>query len=147
MDDTDWHSASALLRLSAQLVDGIQDGMARRGFTDVRPVHGFLFATVSSGPTTATDIATQLQVTKQAAAQLISYLIERGYLTKETSDIDRRIQLIDLTTRGRACTQAARASAEDCVEVWREQLSRKNFDALVTSLGILAGPGRLRPSW
>ena len=146
MDDTDWHSASALLRLSAQLVDGIQDGMARRGFTDVRPVHGFLFATVS-GPTTATDIATQLQVTKQAAAQLISYLTERGYLTKETSDVDRRIQLIDLTPRGHACTRAAQESAEACVEAWRKQLSRKNFDALVTSLGVLAGPGRLRPSW
>jgi DNA-binding MarR family transcriptional regulator len=147
MDDTDWHSASALLRLSAQLVDGIQDGMARRGFTDVRPVHGFLFATVSSGPTTATDIATQLQVTKQAAAQLISYLIERGYLTKETSDVDRRIQLIDLTPRGHACTQAAQESAEDCVEAWRKQLPRKHFDALVSSLDVLAGPGRLRPSW
>ncbi|HEY9311689.1 MarR family winged helix-turn-helix transcriptional regulator [Williamsia sp.] len=147
MDDTDWHSASALLRLSAQLVDGIQDGMVRRGFTDVRPVHGFLFATVSAGPTTATEIASQLQVTKQAAAQLISYLIERGYLTKEASALDRRIQLIDLTPRGHGCTRAAQQSAEECVGAWREQLSRKNFDALVASLDVLAGPGRLRPSW
>jgi len=147
MTDTDWQSASALLRLSAQLVDGIQDGMVRRGFTDVRPVHGFLFAAASSGPTTATDIAEQLQVTKQAAAQLISYLIERGYLTKEPSDADRRIQLISLTPRGQACTQAAQESAEECVDSWHGQLPRKDFDAFVRSLNTLAGPGRLRPSW
>lgn len=147
MTDNDWNSAAALLRLSAQLVDGIQDGMAKRGFTDVRPVHGFLFAAASSGPTSATDIAETLQVTKQAAAQLIAYLTERGYLTKEASPLDRRIQLISLTPRGHACTQAAQESAEECVDSWHEQLPRKDFDTFVRSLNVLAGPGRLRPSW
>lgn len=147
MNDNDWQTASNLLRVSAQLVDGIAAGMDERGFIDVRPVHGFLFAALSPGPATATELAARLQVTKQAAAQLISYLVDRGYLTREPDPQDRRAQLVALTDRGHACTIAARESAESYVGTWRDQLSQSDFEALVRSLGRIAVPGPLRPGW
>lgn len=136
-----------LLRVSAQLVEGISEGLAERGFTDVRPVHGFVFAALAPRPVTASELAAELQVTKQAAAQLISYLLERGYVTREPDPRDRRAQLIALTDRGHACTVAAQESAEAYVGRWRDQLSPNEFDALVDSLNRIALPGRLRPSW
>lgn len=147
MNDRDWQTASTLLRVSAQLVEGISEGMVERGFVDVRPVHGFVFAALSPRPATASELAAELQVTKQAAAQLISYLVDRGYLTREPDPRDRRAQLIALTERGRACTVAAQESAEAYVGGWRDQLSRTEFDALVRSLSRIALPGRLRLSW
>jgi DNA-binding MarR family transcriptional regulator len=147
MTETDWTTATAILRLSAQLVDGISAGMAERGFSDVRPVHGFLFAELSAGPATATELAAALEITKQAAAQLIAYLTDRGYLRKEPDPDDRRAQLVALTPRGQACTVAARESAEQCVQHWRKKLSAKEFRSLMAMLDTIAVPGRLKPSW
>jgi len=75
--------AAAVLRVASQLVDGIQQGLARRGFDDVRPVHGFAFARISGARVTTSELAAHLGVTKQAAAQLVDHLVEHGYLRRE----------------------------------------------------------------
>jgi DNA-binding MarR family transcriptional regulator len=147
MKDNDWQIATSVLRLSTQLVDGIQAGMAERGFADVRPVHGFVFSALSPGPATASGIAAKLEITKQAAAQQISYLVDRGYLVREVDPSDGRAQLVSMTERGRLATVAARESAEAHVETWRQQLSTAEFDALANTLDTLGTPGRLRPNW
>ncbi|MEJ7636392.1 hypothetical protein [Aeromicrobium sp.] len=42
-----WQTAAGVLRLSGQLVEGIQEGLARRGFLDVRPAQGFAFVRIA----------------------------------------------------------------------------------------------------
>jgi DNA-binding MarR family transcriptional regulator len=143
---TDWQTAAATLRLSGQLVDGIQEGLAARGFTDIRPAHGFVFAALSTDMTTS-GLAVALDITKQAAAQLVDTLVERGYLSRQPDPRDRRAQLLVLTERGRACTQAAEQAASDVVNGWHDQVSKADFAAFTHSLHALAKPGRLRPSW
>ncbi|WP_207838505.1 MarR family winged helix-turn-helix transcriptional regulator [Williamsia soli] len=147
MNDNDWQTATSVLRLSTQLVDGIQAGMAERGFADVRPVHGFVFSALAQGTTTASGLATQLQITKQAAAQLVSHLVEHGYVIREVDPSDGRAQLVTLTQRGVSATAAARESAEQYVNTWRHQLSAAEFNALADALNTLGTPGRLRPNW
>jgi DNA-binding MarR family transcriptional regulator len=147
VNDDDWQTATSVLRLSTQLVDGIQAGMAERGFADIRPVHGFVFTALAQGPATASTLAGQLEITKQAAAQLISYLVERGYLVREMDPSDGRAQLVSLTTRGRSATSAARESAEQHVGTWRDKLSGAEFDSLTSAVNTLGTPGRLRPNW
>ncbi len=144
---SEWESATALLRLSAQLVDGIQAGTDAAGFADVRPVHGFVFALVSAGPTTAGAVAEHLGVTKQAAAQLVGHLEERGYLARLPDPDDRRALRLVLTTKGIACTQAAQAAAGAVVATWRARLRPSDVGAFDVALATLAEPGRLRPSW
>lgn len=147
MNDDDWLTATNVLRLSTQLVDGIQDGMAERGFADVRPIHGFVFAVLSRQPVTASMLAIELDITKQAAAQLISHLVGCGYLQRTADPSDGRAQLVSLTERGRSATHAARKAAESYVDTWREQLPVDDLDAFVATLGTLSTPGRLRPNW
>ncbi len=144
---TDWQTATDTLRLAAQLVDGIQAGLAKRGFTDVRPVHGFAFAALSSGDTTTARLAGALGITKQAAAQLVDHLASHGYLTRRPDPCDGRAQLLVLTDRGHACTAAAEQSAADAVGGWRTSLPAPVFAAFTQALGTLAEPGRLRPAW
>ena len=75
MDDTDGLGVAMLvLRLATQVVEGIQDGLAERGFVDVRPAHGFAFVRISTGDATVLDVAEHLGVTKQAASQLVEQL-------------------------------------------------------------------------
>lgn len=147
MAQSDWQTAAATLRVAAQLVDGVQAGLARRGFDDVRPVHGFTFAAVTSGDTTTAGLAAALSITKQAAAQLVDHLVARGYLTRLPDPRDGRAQLLVLTARGRACTAAAELAAGEVVADWRGQLPANTFAAFARAVGTVAKPGRLRPSW
>jgi DNA-binding MarR family transcriptional regulator len=143
---TDWQTAAATLRLARQLVDGIQEGLAARGFTDVRPAHGYVFAALSTDMTTA-GLAVALGITKQAAAQLVDTLVERGYLSRQPDPRDGRAQLIVLTERGHACTQAAEQAASDVVNGWHNQVSKADFAGFTHALHAIAKPGRLRPTW
>lgn len=146
METTDWQTAAATLRLAAQLVDGIQEGLAARGFTDIRPAHGYVFAALSTGMTTA-GLAAELGITKQAAAQLVDTLVERGYLRRQPDPRDGRAQLLVLTQRGHACTNAAEQAAGDVVNSWHHQVSRTDFARFTHALHAIAKPGPLRPPW
>lgn len=146
MKKDDWQTAAAVLRLSSQLSDGIQQGMARRGFDDVRPAHGFAFVRVSSGDATTADVAAHLGITKQAASQLVEHLVKLGYVTREADPRDARARLLVLTERGRACTRAAEESAAETVDGWR-RLDPAQFRALQGALDAIVAPGRLRPAW
>lgn len=140
-------TATAVLRVASQLIDGIQAGMVRRGYDDVRPVHGFAFARISGGRTTVTDLAAHLGVTKQAAAQLVDHLVAHGYVQRERDPSDGRVRLLVLTGRGRACTAAADQAAGEVVSAWRAQLSAEQFEQLHHGLSLIAAPGHLRPTW
>lgn len=147
MNGGDAATAAALLRVSSQLVEGIQQGLARRGFADVRPAHGFAFARISGTRATTADLAAHLGVTKQAAAQLVGHLVDLGYLRREADPHDGRAKLLTLTERGRACTLAAEQAAADVVGQWRDALSAAQFAQLEQALLRIAVPGRLRPAW
>ena len=143
---TDWQTAAATLRLAGQLVDGIQEGLAARGFTDIRPAHGYVFAALSTDMTTA-GLAVALGITKQGAAQLVDTLVERGYLRRQPDPRDGRAQLIVLTERGHACTQAAEQAASDVVKGWHDQIATADFVRFTDALHTIAKPGPLRPPW
>jgi DNA-binding MarR family transcriptional regulator len=143
----DWVTATAVLRVTSQLIDDAQEEMAARGFGDVRPSHGFVFAALSGRPLSTSGLAAALSISKQAAAQLADHLVERGYLERRPDPADARSRLLVLTDRGVACTRAAELAHAHVIARWREQLGQKAFDALATGLRAVATPGRLRPSW
>ncbi|MEH3076710.1 MAG: MarR family winged helix-turn-helix transcriptional regulator [Quadrisphaera sp.] len=128
-------------------MDGIQAGMRQRGFDDVRPVHGYAFARLSAPPSTTADLALHLGVTKQAAAQLVDHLVDRGYVRREPDPRDARARLLVLTERGRACTAAAEQASADVIDHWRDQLSAQDLSHLQRVLLRIATPGPLRPAW
>jgi DNA-binding MarR family transcriptional regulator len=143
----EWATAVGALRLANQLVEGIQEGLAHRGFTDVRPAHGFAFVRISAGDATTADVAEHLGITKQAAGQLVAYLVDHGYVVRRPDPGDARARLLALTDRGRACTDAAEAAAVETVGQWRSQLRPAEFAGLQATLETITAPGRLRPSW
>lgn len=147
MQPDSWRTATAVLRLASQLVDGVQDGLVRRGFDDVRPAHGFAFVRISGGDATTAAVAEHLEITKQAASQLVDYLVQRGYVTREDDPRDARARLLVLTDRGRACTAAAEAAASETVERWSRQLEPAQYEVLQAALNTIVMPGRLRPAW
>lgn len=142
-----WSTATAVLRLAAQLVESVQQGVADAGFDDIRPVHGFAFARLSQAPATTTQLAEHLGITKQATSELVEYLVDRDYLTRVPDPTDRRARLLVLTRRGHDCTRAAQAAAERAVDSWGQRLTPRQVKDLRDGLAAAADPGGLRPAW
>jgi len=136
-----------LLGTARALVDGIDAGVRARGFTDVRPAHGFAFALLAGGGATTVDLAQHLDVTKQAASQMVEELVAKGYVERRPHPGDARARLIVLTDKGWACTRAADEAAEETLRPWADAIGPRRVAALRADLARIAGPGRLRPIW
>ena len=89
-----------LLSVSRALLDGITAGVRARGFDDLRPAHGFAFTRLAPGGATITELAEHLDVTRQAAAQLVDELVAKGYVQRSRHPDDARARLITLTSKG-----------------------------------------------
>jgi DNA-binding MarR family transcriptional regulator len=61
------------------------------------------------------QLCRDLNVSKQAAGQLVDTLVLRGYLDRRTDEQDRRKLIVTLTERGRAAA-AVQATARDAVD-------------------------------
>lgn len=147
MAEDKWSSATAVLRLATELIDGIQEGVNEEGFDDVRSIHGFAFARLSESPTTTVQLARHLGITKQATSEMVTHLIERGYLTRSPDPTDGRASLLVLTDRGHACTRAARRAAAATVAVWEQRIPVDRRQDLREMLDAVSIAGRLRPTW
>lgn len=146
-DDDAQALAFGLLSASRALVDGISAGVRARGFDDVRPAHGFAFSRLSAGGATITQLAEHLDITRQAAAQLVDELLAKGYVRRQPHPDDARARLITLTDKGWACTRAAEAAIADTVRPWAAALGERRFQALRDDLLRIAPHGPLRPTW
>lgn len=136
-----------LLGAARAVVDGVDAGVRARGFADLRPAHGFAFTLLSAGGTTVVDLARHLDVTKQAASQMVDDLVAKGYVERRPHPTDARARLVVLTDRGWACTRAADAAAEETLRPWAEQMGERRLNELRADLARIAAPGRLRPLW
>jgi DNA-binding MarR family transcriptional regulator len=146
--DVDALTLSALvLGAGNALVDGIQAGVVERGFTDVRPAHGFAFARLAPAGATVSELATHLGITRQGAAQLVDELVTRGYVERRRHPEDGRAQLVTLTERGWACTRAAEAAATETVGAWAAILGEERLRAIRDALAVITPAGHLRPTW
>jgi DNA-binding MarR family transcriptional regulator len=139
--------AFGLLAVSRALVDGISAGVRARGFSDIRPAHGFAFTRLAAGDATVTDLAGHLSVTRQAAAQLVDELVAKGYVERRPHPGDARARLVTLTPKGWACTRAAEAAMTDTIRPWAAALGEPRLLALTSDLLSISPDGPLRPIW
>jgi DNA-binding MarR family transcriptional regulator len=146
--DADALSLSALvLAAGNDLVEKIHAGVVARGFTDLRPAHGFAFVRLAPSGATVSEVAAHLGVTRQAAAQLVDELVTKGYVERRPHPDDGRAQLILLTGKGWACTRAADQAAAEAVASWAAIVGEDRLRAMRADLAAIAPPGRLRPIW
>jgi DNA-binding MarR family transcriptional regulator len=146
-DDEAQSLTAVLLAAANALVDGIHAGVQARGFGDLRPAHGFAFARLAPDGATVSELAAHLDVTRQAASQLVDELAAKGYVERRPHPGDGRARLIVLTDRGWACTRAAEQAAAQVAGTWAGILGEDRLLALRDDLARLAAPGRLRPTW
>ena len=94
--------ARLLAAVTRMAIEELNAELARSGFADVRPAHGYALNAVGDGTTTS-SLARRLGMTKQGAAKLVETLVREG----SELEADARSSLLRLTSRGRALLRTA----------------------------------------
>lgn len=133
-------------------VDELHRELSAQGFDDVRPSHGYAFQKLSFGGATGIELAEHLDITKQAATQMIDYLEGRGYVERRPHPSDGRGKLVVLAERGWACIRATEAQFGAMEKRWRERLGEREAEQLTKSMRDIVGSfgegtAKLRPVW
>jgi DNA-binding MarR family transcriptional regulator len=87
--------------------------LSEAGFDDIPRNAPYVLGGMANRGASVADLIRELDVSKQAASQLIDTLVVRGYLSRELSATDRRRLTIALTERGVAAAAAVRAGVAD----------------------------------
>lgn len=119
------------------LTDELHVRLAQLGFDDVRPNHGYAFQLLSFGPANINDLAAHLEVTKQAASQMVEYLEQHKYVIRQPDPNDKRGKLVGLTARGWECIRHTERIFSELEAQWTERLGNTRMAELRSDLRSL----------
>jgi len=88
------------------------------------------------------NLIEELQLSKQAAGQLVDTLVRRGYLKREVDPVDRRRLTIALTSKGRAAAKVLGNARAIVDEQWLAAIGPEQVESARKALFVLAEIGR-----
>lgn len=132
-------SIPALLRAArGAYAQSIRWHLLAEGYDDMPRNGPFVLGGMANRGGSATDMLGALEVTRQAASQLVDTLVLRGYLSRGVNPDDRRRITIELTPRGQAAGEAIRAGVEAIDEQLAARISAAERAGLRAGLFALA---------
>ena len=108
--------------------------MERQGYADLRHAHGIVLENIGRQGTRQSEMAERALVTKQAIAQVVSYLAERGYVERTNHPTDGRAALVTLTPTGREMIRVARQVMAQLETEWAECVGIDRLESLRDAL-------------
>jgi DNA-binding MarR family transcriptional regulator len=103
----------ALLRPCWQWIrDQIFDGVVADGYDDLNAAHVALFRYPGLDGQRPSDLAGQLQITRQSINDLLGHLESCGYITRRADAADGRARVVRLTAKGRRLEEAVTRQAQ-----------------------------------
>ena len=113
-------------------------GVVAAGYDDVTAAHIGMFRHPTLDGQRPTQLADQLQITKQSVNDLLSHLENAGYLTRQPDPTDRRARVIRLTAKGKRLEQTVRDNAQAADEQIAELLGTRRYTQLCAALEELS---------
>jgi DNA-binding MarR family transcriptional regulator len=125
----------ALLRRAWQRVrERIYLGIRQDGYDDLNPAHVSVFRYEGLDGRRPTQLAEEMQITKQSVNDLLRYLEQRGYVESRPDPEDQRARLIYLTPRGKRLDAAVRAHAAAAERQLSAELGAESFRQFCSTL-------------
>jgi DNA-binding MarR family transcriptional regulator len=145
--------ARLFLSATGVLVDGLHEGLAARGWHEVRPAWGFVMGRLQAGPASVTDLAAFLGVSKQAASKTVEHMQAHGLVRLSPHPADGRQKMVEMTGDGERFRQDVAEIYTGLESGWAEsigraelELMRERLTAFLTDLngGTLPPPAPLK---
>jgi DNA-binding MarR family transcriptional regulator len=136
-----------------QLIDSLHDRLQARGWTDLRPAFGFVLLAARDQPTSVTELAGLMGITKQAASKLVDAMISGGYIQRGTDPHDGRQRPVSLTGRGQELLSAVVQVYAELEDRWAKLIGTSHLDRMRRDLThVLSDPSNgqlppVRPPW
>ncbi len=83
------------------------------------------------GPHTSVMLAERLAVSKPMITAIVTSLVEKGYITKEQSQEDRRMYYVHLTSKAQQLVVDARAETNAHLDRLIAAIGQEDFDMLI----------------
>ena len=124
-----------MLRVVSNWVrDQVYAGVEAAGFDDLNPAHITMFRYPGLDGMRPSQMAAQLQMTKQSINLLAGHLEQHGYIVREADPDDGRGKIIRLTAKGRKVEAAVHEHARRAEVGVIEILGQRGFAQLRTEL-------------
>jgi len=155
METTPNYELTLLLGLGFRtVIDDLHTQLATLGYDDVRPAHGFAFLRLAPNGATGNELAEFLDITKQAASEMVDYLERHDYVIRQPHPTDRRGKIITLTNRGWSCIRETEAILSHREIQWASLIGTARMEELQSDLRQLITlanggtlPQKFRPTW
>lgn len=145
--------ARLFLSAAGILVDELHEGLAARGWRDVRHAWGFAMGRLSTGHATVNDLAAFLGVSKQAASKTVEHMQANGLVRVAPHPDDGRQKIVEMTSDGERFRRDVEDIYQQVESAWAERIGRDELErmrthltALLTSMndGVLPPPAPLK---
>jgi DNA-binding MarR family transcriptional regulator len=135
------HLGRLLQEAQRALADELVQGLAERGYPDVRAGHAAVFMNIDRRTgTRLTELARRARMTKQGMMLLVDDLEGRGYVRRVPDPEDGRAKVVRLTARGRRYVAEARRTLLAVEGRARRLLGDRRYELLRSSLEMVIGP-------
>ncbi len=111
--------------------------LRERGFTGLRPRHGYVLQRLLAGPGTASSMARDLGASQHVVATIVRELVALGYAERVAPQTDRRGRPVALTSRGRQAVDAATAASKRLDARLRDAVGGPRADDAVVGVRTL----------
>ena len=120
-----------MLRVGWQFTwEQIFSAVLAAGYDDLSRAHIGAFRYPTLDRRRPTELAEQLQITKQSVNDLLAHLEHSGYVTREPDPTDGRARIIRLTAKGRRLEKTINAAAQAAELEVAELLGPREFSHL-----------------
>ena len=124
------------------LTDSLHDRLQALGWTDIRPAFGFVLLAARDQPTSVTEVAALMGITKQAASKLVGAMVSSGYLRHAAGPHDKRQRPVVLTGRGEGLLSAVERIYGELEDGWAEVIGASRVRSMRGDLvRVLSDPG------
>jgi DNA-binding MarR family transcriptional regulator len=132
--------AAALLTASAWFDEALLARLAQDGGPSLSPTRSRAFLAMSSGPIRISDLARELDISRQATHKLLDSLEHDDLVERRADDRDQRAHLVTLTDRGRAVARRAVAILSELEDELAQRIGTDNVAVLRHALAQDWGP-------